>query len=309
MKINVFGALNFSALVIPLFSIFVFSSPAFSQDLEELQRGLRSATAAIVTLQSDDNISSGSYTLKNSDAKDASLDLLKLAVELPVPRSDSGVMPFVEFSAAQVDLKQPAEDSLTDLKIESVGAGLSAGVRLKFFEESLHIVPRVKFEYSEIDFKVRGDLDGVTEANELLPDYTTRTYIPSLEMLYTHDLSKSGRSLRLGSTIEYIYLDAESDSALVNDFWEETWVWRNAYSVQQPLTLLDRAFILEPTLARVEVHGSARDGLDFNNFYEIGATIATHTILTEFFATVGFRTKYVYEKEIQGWLFGVFGNF
>ncbi len=271
----------------------------------------RSATNAIVTLTTDDSLSAGSYAFKNSDAPDADADLVKFNGEFKLGEESDQIIPLFQISPAYVELEQSSDVDDLKLKVESMGIGAGGGVLMKFFENVLEVTPRMKIEYSSIKYSSSSSSLDVTELNAELPDLDAWSYIPSLEFALKPEISESGNSkLLVDSQISFVYIHASTSSSSADDFSDKSWVWKNSLGVETPLIdSKNSSLFIRPQISRIDMHGAARNGFDFNNFYEIGLDLFTYDFMKNYFQTLGFGATYVYEKEIQGWRLGFFADF
>ncbi len=301
-------------MIASLLILFLGSSRLSAQDPgvfdEETSRGYKALTSAFVTLASDDSISGGSLTFKNTDEPDADLDIYKFVGEFALTDRDRTFVPLLEITPAYLDLTQEFPNQ-TSVEISGQAFGLGAGLQINLLDNRFQIIPRMKVDYSKFnyDISIAGIDDNLVDS--IIPDVDTWTYIPSLELLQRIDLGEQQKSsLILNSQISLVYVDASTSSRAVDDFSEQSWVWKNSVAFEDLFTPHESlgTLVFRPELTRVDNHGSSRDGLGFNNFYEFQVRVLSREVLTSVFQELGFGASYLYEKEIQGWRFGIVGR-
>ena len=301
-------------IIVPCFALLYLQTLAYAQsegELSDADRAVfRSATSALVALTSDDSLSAGAYDFWSKTGPKIEVELFKLVGEYSLPQIAEGITPIIQISPAVLDLKQNSADGSSGLEIDSTGLGLGAGLRLEYFEDLLEITPRIKFDYAQVDFDGFSDTVESDVIDNLLPDIDTWSYLPSLEFAVKPKLDDHGSRLLLSSKISYLYLRATTSNADVGDFNEESWIWKNRLALEQPLELGQGIvpIVVRPSVARVDMHGSARDGFEFNNIYEFGLDLFTRETANKYFAEIGIGATYIYEDEVKGWRFGLIGK-
>ncbi|MCI5066535.1 hypothetical protein MRY87_12495 [bacterium] len=299
------------ALLSPLSAVHAQSEPILS---ESAQNEFQAITNALITLASDDSLSAGTYKLKSdeADSPDTDIDLYKVIGEFPVGDDEAQFVPLLEVSPAFLRLNEEldAGTPAASIEVESRGIGVGAGLQMKFFDDLLEITPRMKIEYSELNFDF--SVAGVDEAvlDRILPDVDTWSYIPSLELLARPEVADDGGRVIAGSKVSFVYVNASTSNGEISDFSSDSWITKTQLGYEQPLSFGEKkdSLLLRPMVGRVDLHGSARNGFELNNFYEIGLDILTRTFAEEYFREVGFGVTYITEQEIQGWRFGFFGS-
>ncbi len=296
-------------LRVTLVAIFSLPLTVRAQDSGENAAGaFQAATNAIVALVSDNSLSAGRYKFKDDTSPDADLDLIKVRGEVPLVSDDAQYVPYIEIAPGYLDASQSSSGQ-GSLDIYSWNIGLGAGLEMKFLGGELILVPAFKFEYSDVDydFKPPTGLSG----NDNLPDINAMSYIPSLQIRYEPVLGENGQRILLSSRISYLYINGASSSPILDDFSDDSWISKNAFRLEIPIEDIEALgkVLFRPGMARVDMHGAARDGFGFNNFYEYGLEAASNSILDSYFSEVGFELVYLYESEVQGWRFGFFGDF
>lgn len=298
--------------------IFVFCRSVFAQSDssfdEAASKNFSTATNAFVTLESDDTLSTGAYKFKNNKpgVSNSDIDLSKYVWEFEVGSSNNQFIPLVEISPAYLEYKEVFPDEITEgeAKVSGLSIGVGIGLRMMFFGESLKITPRFKTEYADLDYDFDiADLDD-SAVDSLIPDVKTWSYIPSLEVELTQPISSNGNFLTLGSKVAMNNVNASTSNDNINDFSDDSWVWKNhlTYETSFFLGSDNKEVIIRPSIGRIDVHGAARDGFGFNNFYEFGAEVVSQSILDNLFKEVGLAATYIYEKEVQGWRIGFIGK-
>ncbi|MCB0339604.1 MAG: hypothetical protein KDD53_08370, partial [Bdellovibrionales bacterium] len=130
---------------------------------------------------------------------------------------------------------------------------------------------------------------------------------PSLETKLMVGLGEDTSTLGGSSRISYVYVDASTSNENLDDFYEESWIWKNYVYYDRPLGEI-KTFgnvLIRPSIGRVDTHGSARDGFEFNNFYEFGLDLVARDLSPNYFSEIGLGATYLYEDEVQGWRFGI----
>lgn len=295
------------------------SSSALAQERarlsEDARDGFKSATNAIVALTSDDNLSTGAYKFKNSDSDgpDATIDLYKLVGEFELGNRDGNFTPLLHVSPSVLYYKQqlPENDPPSEIKVDSWSLGAGAGVRMKFFEDTLRVIPRFKIQYAQVDYKfsIAGFDDEVIDA--IVPDVNAWIYIPSVEAIFRHKLCDCGDLFSFGSNLSLLYVNASTASDNLDDFTDFSRVWKNrlAYESGVAFPAPVGQLIVRPNVSRIDLVGAARTGLGFNDFYEFGVDVLSREFRQDLFREVGVGLTYIYAKEVQGWRFGFFAEF
>ena len=276
------------------------------------RNNFRSVNSAITALASDDDLSAGNYHFKNSTSPDADVDLTKWDSEITIGDLNARFAPIVQLSPAYLELEQEYPDGTgqSDLAVDSWSFGAGVGIRMKFFDNALEITPRIKIEYSEVDFDF--DISGFdhTLLNQIIPDVDAWSYIPSLEGVYRQKVREGDDAIILRSRLSYIYVDASTSNSNIDNFSDESWILKNSVQYEHGVSLggAINELKLRPSISRVDMHGAARDGFEFNNFYEFGLNLISSEFLTQYFREIGIGSTYVYEQQVQGWRFGLFGK-
>jgi hypothetical protein len=278
----------------------------------ETQDSFKVATNAIVTLASNDSLAGASYKLKSdiADDPDSEIDLYKFNGEFPLGDSKNKVVPLIQFSPSYLKFNQNFADAGSGAKIESTSLGLGAGVIFKLANNKIELIPRFKTDYNELDV----DLYAADIDNELLdsiiPDLQTWTFIPSLEGRFQNRITNR-QVLQLVSKVDYVYIDAFTSNNNIANFSSQSWIYKNqmALEIKTEYPLSKKELYLKPSLTRIDLLGVANSGLGLNNFYEIGLDLIDRKTFNNYLKEIGFGFAYIYEREIQGWRFGLLGKF
>ncbi|MCB0329841.1 MAG: Solitary outer membrane autotransporter beta-barrel domain [Bdellovibrionales bacterium] len=307
---------RFFAAMVALMPLLLGRASAQTEQLfdQDARKSYQAATNALVSLASDDSFSGGIYKLKSDDAgsSDADIDLFKVIGEFPIGDSNLQFVPLLAITPSYLKLEQDSRESIppANLELVSWGIGLGTGVQMKFFDNLLQLTPRFKAEYSELDYDF--GVSGVDDAliDQIIPDVNTWSYIPSLEALVQPEVADDGGVLLVRSKLSYVYVNASTSNSNISSFSSDSWVARNQIAYEQPLSIFETKnnFIVRPGIGRVDLHGAARDGFEFNNFYEFSMDLLSREIASDYFQEIGLGATYVHEQEIQGWRFGVFGS-
>lgn len=300
------------SIYIAIFLCFASSMGHAQSDISFDEAAIQSfgtATNAFVTLESDDTLSAGSYKFKNTSpgVTASDLDLYKYVWEFEVGSSDGQFIPLIEITPAYLEYKEVSEEILkSTAKVSGLSLGVGAGLRMKFFKDALKVTPRIKAEYADLDYDF--DITGLDDSSvdNLIPDVKTWSYIPSIEVEVTQPVSDNGSFLSFGSKISLNNVNASTSNNNISDFSNDTWVLRNHLTYETSFSLGSdiKEVIFRPSIGRVDVHGAARDGFGFNNFYEFGAELVSQNILKNIFKETGVAATYIYEQEVQGWRLG-----
>lgn len=291
-----------------LISFLILTSTCIAQSDEQFSESERKAfssiTSAITALSSDDNLAAGTYTFKNNDSPDAELDLLKYVGEFSIGDRDSDIVPLIEISPSTLNAEQLSGDQQLKVEIDSWSIGIGAGVLFKFLDERLQATPRFKVDYSEVEYSFSSTTLDVTGTNARTPDFDVWSFIPSVELNYSEQVSERDARLGYDTRLSFIYLESDPNLGTIDSFSDRSWIWRNAVYYEYPFSWesLGTELVLRPNIARVDVHGSARDGFEFNNFYEAGVELVDQDLESAWFSELGVGATYVYEKEVQGWI-------
>jgi hypothetical protein len=276
-----------------------------SPDEEARRTPLRSVTSAIAVFATDDGVTGGSYDFKNKGASDLELDMYKFVGEFSLGDPHAQFVPLIEVSPATMRIKQDITNGSAEVDTWNVGVG--AGLRMKFFDKLLEVTPRLKVDYSEIDYTYK--LDGVDDdlVDQFIPDVDAWTYLPSLEAVVRQEVSENGPLFAFSSRISYLFVDASTSRETLDDFSDKSWIWKNSISYEQPVQVGESfgKVYVRPTVGRVDIYGAARTGFEFSNFYEFGLDLLSRSVAPDYLKEVGLTATYVYEKEVQGWRLGV----
>lgn len=283
-----------------------------AQLAESTKNDLRTTTNAIVVLAGDDSLLAGRYRFKNVDSPDVKLDLLKFTAELPLEDDDGNFVPLIELSPALLDLRQEFNDTavLGRATADSWSFGAGVGLRMQFFDKLLEITPRLKVDYSRVnyDFFIEGEDSDIL--GQIIPDIRAWSYIPSVQGILRQKLADDGAVGLFRTQASYVYVNASASGSSLGDFTDDSWVWKNSLVYEQPFRLgsSESDIIVSPKIGRVDFRGAARNGFSFNNFYEVGVDVLSRSVATQYLKEVGFGITYAYEDEFQGWRFGFFGE-
>lgn len=297
-------------LVITCISSLLLLPAAQAQSSEGSNAVVRATTNAFVALASEDSLSGGSYKFKN-DGPDAEMDLYKLIAEIPLTEEADQFVPLLELAPGYLKFEQRARngDLVSTADVDSWSMGVGLGVEVKLLENILSLTPRIKVEYADIDYKVF--IPGIDEETlrDRYPNISAWSYIPSLEARVAQPLSEAS-NLHLSSRISYVYVDAAADGATNADFSDESWIWKNQVAYEHRLSESEKLgpLFIRPSIGRVDAHGAARNGFEFDNFYEFGVELVSRKLPGEILKEVAIGTTYIYEAEVQGWRFGVSGK-
>lgn len=297
--------------------LFSYSGEAHAQGMmalgEDVRGGFRSITAALLALSSDDSLSGGTFKLKSDDpsSPDSDLVVLKTYVEIPLTDPKEDIVPLVELNPSYLKLEQEVLELGASTQIDSFGLGAGLGLRMKFIEDLLQVTPRFKVKYSRVNFEFA--VDGIEQSilDDVSPKIDAWTYLPSLDILLKPKLNNHGGYILLNSNFSFLFVHAKTTNSQLGDFGENSEIWKNSIAIEQPVSLIESMspVIFRPSFALVQIYGDAREGFEFNNFYEIGLDVFSLTIAQPYFSELGFGVRYIYEDEIQGWRFGLFGDF
>ncbi|MCB0334660.1 MAG: Solitary outer membrane autotransporter beta-barrel domain [Bdellovibrionales bacterium] len=267
---------------------------------------LQSITSAVATLSGDDSIAAGTYQFKNDTSPDVDLDMYKYVGEFSLGDSDAQFVPLLELAPAYLKFEQVEPDNSMKSEIESWAIGVGTGVRMQFLDSKLIVTPRLKIEYADVDFDFSSNTFDVSEVNSEIPRFDVWSFLPSTEVKYQDVVTQGGASLAFKTKLTFVYNESKASRDSVADSYSRSWIWRNTLLWEQPVTIgSDDSVRLRPNIARVDIRGAARDGFEFNNFYEIGADLVSKKIAPEVFNEFGVGITYVYESEFQGWVLGI----
>lgn len=273
---------------------------------EEARNSFEAATTALTALASDDSLAAGSYRFKSDVDPDTDLNLYKIVGEFPIGPDEAPFVPLLEISPSYSRLEQDFTDTDTpaEIDVDTWSIGVGAGLQINLIEDVLQITPRFKLEYSKVDFDI--SIPGVDGSllDDVLPEVDTWSYIPSLEGVLHQRVSDDGAMASLGSRLSYHYVDASTSNDNLEDFSEDSWIWRNRLSYDQPIDTL----YIRPSLGRVDISGAARDGLELSNFWEFGLDVYTRNFESSYLKEFGVGVTYVYEKDLDGWRVGILGK-
>lgn len=277
---------------------------------QSARNSLRAVSSAIVALASDDAISAGIYKFKNDSSTDTDLSLFKWVGELPLADQKEQFIPLIEISPAYLELDQDFQDRTGEINVDAWSIGLGVGVKAKIYGDRFSITPRFKVEYGEVNYDISVDGTDDSIVNQLIPDIDSWSYIPSLEGEYKEFLTTDGSAILIKSMISLIATEASTSNSNLTNFSDQSWLWRNRLSYDHLLSAAEQnnKYWIRPSLARIDIHGAARNGFEFNNFYEMGIELVAQGIEPELFSEISFGATYVYEDEIQGWRIGLLAS-
>ncbi len=287
---------------------------ALAQLLDDDSRaGFRAITSALLAFSTNDSVSGGVFSIETEDPElsDTDLSILKTWVEIPLMDPEADFVPLLELSPAYLELSQDGLGGGLGFEVSSWGVGAGLGARLRFFDDSLEVTPRMKVEYSRLDYEVSSDRIDREVLDAFSPSLNTWTYIPSLEILLKNALNDRGRKALVSTHLSYLYVRATTSSVDLRDFSEKSLVWKNTVSLEEPVELFEKSepVFFRPSFALVQLFGDARDGFDFNHFFESGLDVFSMSVGEPYFSELGFGIRYIFADEITGWRFGLFGDF
>ena len=310
---NLLSKVSVWFLVLQIVVGFLSIKPLLAQTQENtsLRKALQSVSSAVIALATDDSLASGEYKFKNEIGPDAQMDLYKLVIEIPLTDSSAKIVPLFEVNPSYLKLSQDlgqVQDN-AEFRVTSQGLGLGAGLRLSLFDDLLFITPRFKVDYTEFESEFRTGAPSFIQG-ELESNAEIWTLIPSIELNYLYPLGIGSTVAQYSSQISYVFNDATSSDTDLGDYSDESWVIKNSAIVEIPIgsPLIVDSLMLRPQVSRIDVYGSARDGLEFNNFYEFGTELIAKDV-SSVLSEVGLGITYMYEKEIQGWRLGIIVKF
>lgn len=292
--------------LIAVFTMCASSVCAESGDLFNNEAsGIFQATVnSFVALAGDNSLSAGTYKFRNNESPDVDISLYKIVGEIPLGDSSAQFVPLLELTPAYINSKQSLSTTFgdSDIDTDSWGIGGGVGLQIKFFDDLVEVTPRLKFQYSRIDF----DLSNSDEDRDTVPIIDAYSYISSIEGQLRKDLCDNGSILSINTNLSFLYVDAASSQDKVDDFSDHSWIWRSRVSYEQPFTLSDYIgeLFLRPGFARVDLYGAAKGGFGLRDFYEFSLDLITKSVATDYLSEVGIGATYLYKGDLQGWRVG-----
>ena len=316
--------MNFRSLALATLFTMIPSHAAGQSVIDELlnniSRDVAISTVAIVALSADDTFSGGNFHIDSDTAPDSTLDLHKLAHEFTIKElSNPSSALLLDASAGYLSTNQVVPISISqpdELKLEAWSLGGGAGWRFNL-SPSLELIPRVKILYAHVsndyDFasqQSRETLQPIFDHSVFNFDMETVTTTYSLEYRATPITLTDKNTLTFSSLGSYLYTDIPDAGERIGSFHAQSTLWRNSIEIDfsELMQIQNSQLSLKPLLARTDAYGDAANGLGFDNFYEVGFSLAGSVPQNQFISSIILGCNYVYEKEIHGWRIGVSGS-
>lgn len=277
---------------------------------------INNAVNGAILFGSQDSIAAGTLNVDRRNGTESNMDIFKLRYEHGFGEASDKLEPFVVGnigSYKQVDHFHPffggaGEDDFSRLMTFGVSAG--GGVHWRPVD-GLEISPAFTLVYSQVENDYdynNADSQSVEPVidNEIFNwDLDAWTYIPSIEVGYTHNLEKV--ELRGEVTYAHLFNDSFDSSSSIVSIHSDSGFLHSRVSAQGPLGVEVAAAPLDlrGTLSRSDIFGTARDGFPFSYFYEIGADLIADISERNYWVTeVSIGASYLTGDDVDGWRLG-----
>ncbi len=271
---------------------------------------------SITLFTSQNSVSSGAFKIQSSDAPDADFFVTRFPLSHEFGEDGDAVRPLIRgvfgtYNQSQsVRIARPSGgEDFSRLSAASFGVGTGAVWQ---FLDGFSITPGVDVAYSHVDRKY--DFNTAYSQTVLEPfdrqafntDVDVLTYSPSAKLGFATQLGRV--AVTLGSKYTHLFNDSIATRSNIIAINSATGLWQTTLELLVPLGLCIQNMPLgvHPFFARTDIYGSARSGLSFTYFQEMGADLTVGvreyvSLLEE----VRIGGSYTIGESFQGWRVGI----
>ena len=311
------ASLLFLLVIAPTLSFAEAPSESLPPELQgDFNKRVGETINSITLFTSQNSVSSGAFKIQSSNAPDADFFVTRFPLSHEFGEEDDTVRPLIRgvfgtYNQSQsVRIQQPSGgEDFSRLSAASFGIGTGAVWQ---FLDLFSFTPAVDVAYSHVDRKY--DFNTAYSQAVLEPfnrqafntDVDVLTYSPSAKLGFSTQLGRT--TLTLGSKYTHLFNDSIATRSSIISVNSATGLWQSTIELLVPLGLCVQNMPLgvHPFFARTDIYGSARSGLSFTYFQEMGADLTVGvreyvSLLEE----VRLGGSYTIGESFQGWRVGI----
>lgn len=297
-------------------------------DLEADMRGLsqeyfKITSSIFVSFTSQTGVTQGGFVFDGDAGEDFKLDVFKAPFRYYFEPPEKRIRPFLKLSYghARTSISYRSSDRFPEDRdvrdrdrSRTHSISLTPGVKWEY-RPGFFLEPAIGFAYSHIEYKFDFNTRFMRELIALYPSldrdlFNTTVDLYSISPGLRHEIRYPLGPGTVGFDLHYAYLYSKPwrSKSRFADFSVESGFLGTTLEYEYPtgLALWDRDVAARPFLARTDLFGDFREGMEMNHFYEIGlGFILDVGNFGNLFSRVSLGASYITGEEMRGWKFGI----